>query len=402
MPMIRRSGTTERLGERGVALPLALLGLVVVSLLVTAALLASSTEMATSQASTDGTRALYRAESAVDEYLRGVDDAHLSLGDHLGARTFSTSAGGQVRLTTTRLGQIPVSGGGTERIYSILSEPMEGGVPRGRSVIAMVRQQVSPPITLDTKINSAIALGGDLHVNGNAFTVSGRRQASDTCATHSVDAVHRSADSEISTNNQNHMKNFVGGDTLGNNTQSWNSIKTFDKNRQQLAYDALGLPAGQTLEDLIAGIPDSKKFGPRFGTPVSRFDGVVDHTDKVAVIDANGGVVELKGDSGVVIVVNGHIQMKGNSKFKGIIIVEGNFNLSGNPNVNGAIVSLGIRETAEGNIINLDENALGNGNVTVQFNRCSILAAERALREASLEAAHTRTAAPAAWFEVVR
>ncbi len=409
MSMISRRVMSRRLDERGVALPLALMGLVVVSLLVTAALLSSSTEMATSQARTDGAQGLYQAEAAVDRYLSAVAAGSARLQDSSGVRTYTladndaNTTDPRVQLTNTTLSAVTAANGTVTRRFSILSEPMRGNTARGRAVVAMVTQATPPPIPFNTNIKSAIALGGDLDVNGNAFTISGRRTAADTCATRGVDAVQRTSDSDITANNANHMRNFVGESTLGVQTESWAAITTvLNKTRQQLAYDALGLAPGQTLDDLIDALPPSKKFGPRFGTPVSAFDGRVDASDKVAVIDGNGGAVSLQGDSGVVIVVNGHVQMRGNASFKGIIIVEGNFDLAGTPRVNGAIISMGIRETATGNIINLDSNAVGSGHVTVQFDKCAIKAAERALRNAAGAGGIPTTLAPFAWFEVVR
>jgi Tfp pilus assembly protein PilX len=409
MPLIHRRVKSLRLDERGIALPLALMGLVVVTLLVTAALLSSSTEMATSQARTDGSQGLYRAEAAVDRYLSAVALAGARLQDSTGVRTYTLADGDpattdpRIRLTNTTLSVVTAANGAVTRTFSVLSEPLRGEVTRGRAVVAMVQQNTPPPMPFATNVKSAISLGGDLDVNGNAFTISGRRQSSDSCTATGVDAVQKTQDSDITANNTNHMRNFIGQDSLGNNTESWASIKTIaGVSRQQLAYNALGLTPGQTLNDLIAALPPSKKFGPRFGTPVSAFDGRVDWTDKVAVIDGNGGPVDLVGDSGVVIVVNGHVRMRGNSSFKGIIIVEGNFDLAGTPTVNGAIISLGVYSTPTGNVINLDSNAIGNGHVTVQFNKCSIRAAERAFRNASADGGIPTTQTPFAWFEVVR
>jgi Tfp pilus assembly protein PilX len=407
--LISRRVRPLRLDERGIALPLALMGLVVVTLLVTAALLSSSTEMATSQAHTDGAQGLYQAEAAVDRYVSAVAIASARLQDSTGVRTYTLAdddpgtTDPRVQLTTTTLSAVTAANGAVTRRFSIVSEPMRGNTARGRAVVAMVTQVTPPPLPFNTNVKSAIALGGDLDVNGNAFTISGRLQSSDTCASRGVDAVQKTSDSDITANNLNHMRNFIGTDTLGNSTSGNSAITTVaGASREQLAYAALGLAAGQTLDDLINALPPSKKFGPRFGTPVSAFDGRVDWTDKVAVVDGNGGAVELQGDSGVVIIVNGHVRMRGSSSFKGIIIVEGNFDLAGTPTVNGAIISLGIRETPEGNIINLDTNAIGNGHVTVQFNKCSIRAAERAFRNASADGALPSTNAPFAWFELVR
>lgn len=409
MPLIPRRVKSLRLDERGIALPLALMGLVVVTLLVTAALLSSSTEMATSQARTDGSQGLYRAEAAVDRYLSAVALAGARLQDSTGVRTYTLADGDpattdpRIRLTNTTLSVVTAANGAVTRTFSVLSEPLRGEVTRGRAVVAMVQQNTPPPMPFATNVRSAIALGGDLDVNGNAFTISGRLQSSDTCASRGVDAVEKTSDSDITANNVNHMRNFIGVDSTGTSTSGTSAIRTVaGVSREQLAYAALGLPPGQSLDDLIAALPASKKFGPRFGSPVSAFDGRVDWRDKVAVVDANGGAVELLGDSGVVIIVNGHVRMRGSTSFKGIIIVEGNFDLAGTPTVNGAIISLGIRETPTGNIINLDSNAIGNGHVTVQFNKCSIRAAERAFRNAAADGAIPTTQTPFAWFEVVR
>ncbi|HVH13694.1 MAG TPA: hypothetical protein VM759_11610, partial [Longimicrobium sp.] len=62
--------TVMGLGRRGIALPVALVGLVAVSLLVTTALLTSSTEFAISAANTAGSRALYTAENGMQEFVR--------------------------------------------------------------------------------------------------------------------------------------------------------------------------------------------------------------------------------------------------------------------------------------------------------------------------------------------
>jgi hypothetical protein len=403
MLTLRRRGVPSRLDERGVALPLALLGLVVVSLLVTTAMLSSSTEMATSQASTDATRNLYRAESAVDAYLVGISNNGTRLDGQPSPQRFAPAGGDSVQFTITPLSRYDIAADSTMQVFSVLSEPLRNGQPRGRSVIAMVQQILAPPQPLGTNINSAIALGGNLDVNGNAFTVSGRLQNSDTCAASGVDAVHKTDGSKITANNTHHMDNFIGVDSTGKNTKGADAIRSITgKTRQELAFEALGLTEGQTLDDLINQLPPSKKFGPRFGTPTSAFDGRVDASDKVAVVDANGGFVELQGDSGVVIIVNGHLRMRGNSKFKGIIIVEGNFDLAGTPTVNGALISLGIQETAAGHIINLTTEAELSGHVTVQFNRCSILSAEQAYQSLAEEFRTPTTMPPFAWFEVVR
>jgi hypothetical protein len=104
------------------------------------------------------------------------------------------------------------------------------------------------------------------------------------------------------------------------------------------------------------------------------FDGIVDDLEKVAVVDANGGTVQLLGGSGVLIVVNGNLEMSGRgTQFDGIIIVEGGIWLHGEPRINGAIISL---STTAPNRIQVDaQEGRISGNITVQYDRCQINAA---------------------------
>src|SRR5688500_17498727 len=90
--------------ERGVALPLALLGLVSVSLLVTTALVTSSTELAISGAHQDATAALYTAEGGLQAY---VAQNGTTLQNDAGDAAFDyTPPGGgpRVRLSVTHMG----------------------------------------------------------------------------------------------------------------------------------------------------------------------------------------------------------------------------------------------------------------------------------------------------------
>ena len=60
------------LGRRGIALPVALLGLVAVSLMVTTVLLTSSTESAVGAAHVDAARSLYTAEQGLNTFVSNV------------------------------------------------------------------------------------------------------------------------------------------------------------------------------------------------------------------------------------------------------------------------------------------------------------------------------------------
>jgi hypothetical protein len=382
--------------RRGVALPLALVGLVIVSLLVTGALLTSTTEATISSAYVDGSRALYDADGGLQSYVADRDDVVLQPGVETIPVPGTTS---QVRITTAQLRQ---TGGGADtirRTFSITAQPMVGTREAGRAVVTMVSQKIPPPAFVNANITSAMTIGGDLQVKGNAFEVTGVSSACLPPGQNGVDAVRAAVGSEITVNNEKHYANFMGVDDNGNIVSGEAAIDRSDLTREELARNVLG---GPSLAEMIAGIPLRKKWGPRFNRP--RFDqrspnaNFMAPSDTVAVVDAMGGKVSLQGGSGLLIIVNGSLEMKGNASFQGIIIVEGNFELSGNPQVDGALISLAMDGN---NSIELDDSAVGNGNITVQYDRCKInQAVEGMSRVASNQP--PLTSRTFAWFELVR
>jgi hypothetical protein len=392
--------TSKGLGRRGIALPVALVGLVAVSLLVTTALLTSSAEFAISAAQTTGSRALYTAEGGMQEFVRtlATNPALLVAGS---TRTVNVQVGttanqtAPVRITANLMATIPpaLPANPTRLIYAVTAEPLDAaGNVRGRSVVAFIEQTQPPPPALTTNITSAITLGGDLDVNGNAFTVNGRYNGCGTSG--GVDAVRAASGSAITANNQNHMNNFLGYEN-GGNTSGHNAIDRTTLTRDQLARDVLG---GMTLQQLINVVPLHRKWGPRFNRPT--WSGYVADSAGLAVVDANDGTVDVLGGGGVLIVVNGNMRMRGNSRFDGIIIVEGNFDLAGTPTVNGALISLAQNDGQ--NLINLDNSALASGHITVQFNKCEILEAQQKFGNQTASVTPTLLRSAFAWSEVVR
>ena len=101
----------------------------------------------------------------------------------------------------------------------------------------------------------------------------------------------------------------------------------------------------------------------------------------------------------MIIIINGNLEMQGNARFDGIIIVEGSFWLHGRPQVNGALISLSI--DAE-NLIELDDQAELDGNITIQYDRCQINAAAAAFGQMSQEQLPPTVRSTHAWQEIVR
>jgi len=384
-------------GRRGVALPVALVGLVAMSLLVTTALLTSTTESAISAAQAGGTRMLYSAEGGLNEVLRAAAVAQAPL--VAGQQTVTLQETQQRVRVTTALLHAEVDPGypnAWQRTYSLTAEPVDAsGATRGRAVVAMIRQERPRPDPLAMNITSAITLGGDMHVNGNAFTVSG--QFSGCGMQGGVNAVRAASESDITTNNNSHMNNFEGYDD-GGYTTGTAAIERSDLTRDELAENVLN---GRSVEEIIASVPLANKWGPRWHPSGSNrsWSGTLAAGENVAVIDANRGTVEVKGGSGVVIIVNGNMLMKGSSSFDGIIIVEGNFTLSGNPTLRGALVSLAMQ--GENELIQ-DDSSLGNGSIMVQYDKCKVDSALQRFGDLAGTSPASFTGSTFAWFEVVR
>ncbi len=386
--------------ERGVALPLALLGLISASLLVTTALLTSSTELAISSAQQDATRSLYVAEGGLQSYLA----THGSLlmadaGRRFAYQPPTGAADEAVDLSVVALGQqVLPADGGTLHIFSVRATPAEGG---GRTVSTLVHQIVPAAAPLETNITSALTLGGNLEVNGDAFTVSGRRSA---CGSPGVEAARVAADSRIGADDADRMLHFIGLDERGNQVTGSNAIDRTNLTRDQLALDVLG---GHTLGELIAQVPTSHRWGDRFSPRdgVRVWDGTLDTVpnlavgERVAVVDANGGTVALRGGRGLLIVVNGDVEMQGDSRFAGIVITEGSFRLRGAPQVTGALISL-ARDVE--NRIDLNEEAEMDGHATIQFDACQVAAAQTAFGELARETLAPTVAGVSGWLETVR
>ncbi|MGH7459331.1 MAG: hypothetical protein ACREKN_09695 [Longimicrobiaceae bacterium] len=366
----------------GVALPLALIGLVAVTFIVTGVLLTSGTEAAISSAQRGAKASLYQTESAVQGHIAENTDQLLDIG--------LVNYSDDIDVGVAQLSETPTGDGGVDYVFAVTGSPSAGASSGGRSVVALIRQLIPPPP--QTKIEGAATIGGDLHADGNAFTISGHSQDL-TCGESVYGAAATTASDFSSTGGGSHLDNIEGVDESGNEVSGEDAIKRTTASQEELVEAALG---GWSLEDFIAVVPEEKKWGPRFGRPA--FDGTLEAEEKVAVVDADGGTVNVTGGEGLLIIVNGNLEMSGESTFIGIIIVEGTFSLRGTPTVQGSIISMGVGDDGTGNVIDLDANAEVKGHVTIQYDACAIADAMADFQETRVPT----TGPTFAWFEVIR
>ncbi|HET6762255.1 MAG TPA: pilus assembly PilX N-terminal domain-containing protein [Longimicrobiaceae bacterium] len=392
------------LGRRGVALPVALLGLIMISLLVTTALLSSSAETAIVGTQRDAVKGLYRADAALQQFVSSrmevVDSANYRFAD--GTRTF-TSDGTAYNITIAQLRDSMRSTADSAflvRTFSILASPGSGV---GRAVGAMLQtQQVIAKLT--TNVNAGATSGGNINVSGNA-TISDGRNASNCSLSKADYALQATRGSTISTG---------GSSTImgGTNITSYTKADIIDQ-----LLDGIPLDTMAKYADI--------KFGPRFGQP--DFNGTVNDNPStpkkynwgcptgmdidcegpasdtlyvpVIAIDANGGTVGIQNDfgQGLLIVVNGSLAITGKFSFKGLVLVERDIDVRGTGGnvgkIEGAVVALGESSTIADNF---------NGNATITYNRCSVNAATNALNSSRIALADQLLLnSNRAWFEVV-
>ncbi len=409
---IRIRRASRLLDRRGVALPLALVGLVVVSLLVTAALLTSSTELAISGAHQDATRALYASEAGIEGYVARLDSAFTAgnLTPPAIPSPFNVPGGGQVQITMTRLQNLPSAGGVAGReVYCITSTPVGNA---SRKVGAMLEVTLTPN-NLNLNINGAGSFGGAVEVRGNA-TISGQQQNAALCS-------DQSQVPAIETSKEGSFKVQGGSATLIGGTNTTTETKVQFQNRilggytpsqiANLAQIKFGTRFGKPA---FAGKPNSEvnaKGTPlNWGCPGTMLAGTsrpclssvasMDTTYYPTVaIDANGGTVDIQGDhgQGILVVVNGNLKISGNFRYKGIIIVEGALDVTGTVNVTGAVI--GLSTITVGKTANDATSELG-GTLNITYDPC---VNRKAVQSFNSAAAVPRVAGPAyAWFEVVR
>lgn len=401
--------------RRGVALPVALFGLVAVSLLVTTALLTSSTEYAISAAHRTAAGSLYSADAALEQYLftrAQAGGAFLVADSNAVARG---PDGKNYRIQVARLNWATFDTGSpatmaARELYSLVALPQNG---RGRGVGAFLRLQRTIN-RLNTDINAGATSGGDLKVSGNATISDGRsgvnycNAAADSATSDHAVQVTKGAEIDLGNNARSNLEGTAdtasfGKDSLAHYVLGPNVTLLKLADQAQIKFGARwNLPAytntlinGASADTMYNwGCPQQLLVGfvcP--GTSATRF--------RVVAIDAGGGTVKINGrhGQGMIIVLNGSLEIQGNFTFKGIILVEKDMFIRGGAagqesKIEGGVVAFGSSSTVEDNI---------TGTATIKFNICAINEAEDALNQGALQnAPQARLGTTFAWYELIR
>ncbi len=394
--------------RRGVALPVALIGLVVVSLLVTSALLTGATEAAISGAQVSSTRSLYDAEGGLQEYLSDVA-AEVDNFDP-GIRTVTLAENDQeVRLTvSTMYSEVYAAGDSARRTISILAEPQRQERSSGRAVLAMVRQ-LGLITNMNLDVNEGAVVGSSLEVGGNSKVIDRSTLCSDTTGGGAVKhaegaSVTSRGSGEISgavrraeTSGEDFMREVLGGYSV--------------RDLAEYADIKFGTVFGEDPFPTNAK-PSWNNSDPklRWGCPTSMGFNCPNPADTllfpIVAIDAGGGVIDLQGEhgQGILMVVNGHLQITGNFRFKGVLMVEGYIDMSGTggttgAKIEGSVLAFGLNTDQRSRVSESETQ----GNAVIAYNRCAVEEAQEAFNERSrLKPAYQGGSTTFSWYEVVR
>jgi hypothetical protein len=410
------------LGQHGIALPLALLGLVAVTLLVTTLLLTSGSEFAVSASQRDADRSLYTANGALESYVAG-QAASGAVNKFVEGGAATTFGGVDYTLSVGLLAnQVTVtsSSGSSLETWSLTAVPTAPALGRGVGALVRVTRTLT---NARLNVNAGFTSGGNVKVGGSA-------QVSDGTGQIGCDSAKSGYSVEV-----------TAGSTVdagsGNLQGAW---RTGTTTKAGLMQSVLGMPL-----DSLALQTAQIKFGPMFTTAhmcPDRSGGVCpvwgnnkrpNDTDYAATgadsiynwgcpkddigssrcstggdkrfvivgIDANGGDVKLNGDwgQGVLMILHGTLEIQGNFVFRGIVLVDKDLKVTGGNGpflgkLEGTVVAFGENSEVTDNVL---------GNATIRYNRCSINDAQSALNRNRLDQMPQSLGQPTfAWYELVR
>jgi hypothetical protein len=410
----------ERLRDRsGFALPLALIGLLLATVLIVGTVVTAASESALSYAHRDATQSLYIASGSLEAYVaaRGGVLAPVS-------EVFTAPGEAEaVQITVERLSLLTTPIGDFE-VFAVTAVPVAGG----RSVTAMV--ELAP---FQLGVESAATFGGDSRIGGSTIVSDGRDSESCSLPAAENAVVHGEGTSV---------------DTIGNNVSVVGGVQESDVSGAELIKRTLG---GYSIEELarhVQGQGLSADKIARFGTnqiwgssedykgvgndkpaswhKVGNQDEAKAATDgynwncpgwmdtsatrcfniagtdsinyKIMMVDAGGTEITIQGDhgQGLLMVMNGGIRISVGFIFRGLIVSTHDIDITGTGNkVEGAIVSqneLRVDRPADS-----ESDVLGNA--VVRFNRCAVDAVTKVIDGGGMD---RRLSLTFGWTELVR
>ncbi len=374
--------------ERGVALPVTLFALLVLSVMVSGALLTGATEAGISAAHQSATYDLYTAEGAIEAY---VAEVNLALApaqvEYRAPGAPGDPAVEAVQLAVSRIVQLASAADPAyppDEIFALTATALSGG----RTVTALARL-TTESVRLRNRVAGAVTVGSRVEVRGNTTVSDG--SDSPICTQAAADHALERAGNAVAT--------WLGA-TAGNRV---GSVAVRGAEPEKLTGDLLGATLGELVanahlkltrrethnatitSDGSVADPLSPLLTPRnWGCPADMVacepDSDRDWLPVIAIdasdpskADGRGTVtLNLSHGQGMLIVYNGDLRLQGEFSFRGVILVDGGFSIHAaaggavDPKIEGALIGLGLG----GSTSSIDHDLAAAP--AIRYNRCAI------------------------------
>jgi hypothetical protein len=421
--------------ERGVALPLTLVALLVVSFLGIAAVLLSGSEISLSSAHQGATQQLYLAERGLEQHM--VDLAGGTAPPAIGETTLNLTGGSHpVVVNVVQLGQ-QVSGGITTTYYSATAAPRFPNGDRGRTLMASFTRQVTASVG-NLGITSAATFGGDVTIDGS-ITLTGK-QVESKCAIDSTkysmtrlqgDKQTLKTDSakalpqgvEVLDINKEQLKRRVLGDMTMQELFNRADIKFPYGTRQigqSISVGGYSTTKPESKAPLATTTSTGQKISPvrvttysaatahpyNWGCPFTTLGNTgcdwlpADTTFYPIVgVDARNGVVSINGDhgQGLLVIINGNVTIGSTFYFKGVILADGELDISSTARIDGAVIAFGAVD-----VIGDDDIHMIGGSTIITYDQCVINTVNSLLNSGASTTVNALFTPTFAWREVTR
>jgi hypothetical protein len=373
----------------GIALPFALAALLALTLLLGAALVAATVEMAASRAHREGVGALYEAERAVEHVLAG-QGSEATGSPPLAPRIIELqlSDAAPVRVRVSRLARAPRSVA-DDRVsraetFSLLAEPTR----RGRRVGALATSTASAPLP-PLGAGAAVISGGAVRIMGATSTLAPSAPACGADSAGGEVVLPSGAELMAAAMPTAVERHALSGEALERAVLGGATLAEL-ASRATLRLTGAGNIATANTARSASGADSLFNWGcpPSLGVACAAADTA---RLPVVVIDAGGGTARIAGDYGQgVLLVRGSIEFVGAFRFAGLVVAEG-----------GARVAPGGSLLIDGALVGFGAAGLELSAAVVRFDRCALRRARIALAEGALAKAPRRIERGSfGWFEV--
>ena len=340
--------------ERGIALVIAMVALVVIGAIVAGTTYISLIEQRTSTNTTVSSQAFQAAEAGMQEAIANWQTSWntLAVGGSAAGVRVNTYGGSYADRTVYKL---------NNNLFMVVSRGTQGNATQ--SLAAMLRL-----ITADIEVQAAVTAGGDVRIGGNA-TVRGEDTSPVNwgCAPGAArTGIRSSGDVQPS-----------GGSYSLTGSPAYREFDaTVNDNLFQDPFDQLRERATLTLNGgsyngmspATAGMParcnqvNSNNWGEPWRAPTG---GRVPECETYApIILVNGNLQIQNGRGQGILLVDGDLDIRGNVEFTGLVIVMGEVRTNGT----GSKITGGVLA----NQISLADESSFLGNPTVAFSECAI------------------------------